>query len=102
MNPLIVLPPDNCTPHNPLAKRKKPATIAIDQRPVKTSVKDLKPVRLLQVRKTGFENIFNSLISEQHYLGYTQPVGEHLKYIAFSQDRPIACLAWSSAPWYIG
>ena len=36
------------------------------------------------------------------YLGYSQPVGEHLKYIAFCHDRPIACLAWRSAPWYIG
>jgi hypothetical protein len=25
-------------------------------------------------------------------------VGEHLKYLVFAQDRPIACLAWSSAP----
>jgi len=99
---LVKQPPRKCTPHNPLANRKKPATIAVDQTPVKSSVKDLKPVRLFQVRKTGFENIFNSLISEHHYLGYTQPVGEHLKYIALSQNRPIACLAWSSAPWYIG
>jgi hypothetical protein len=25
-------------------------------------------------------------------------VGEHLKYLVLSRDRPIACLAWSSAP----
>jgi hypothetical protein len=99
---LVKQPPRKCTPHNPLAKRKKPVTIAVEQTLVKTSVKNLKPVRLLQVRKTGFENLFNSLISQHHYLGYTQPVGEHLKYIAFSRERPIACLAWSSAPWYIG
>jgi hypothetical protein len=28
----------------------------------------------------------------------TQPVGEHLKYLVWAQGRPIACLAWSSAP----
>jgi hypothetical protein len=33
-----------------------------------------------------------------HYLGYEQPVGEQLKYLVWAQDRPIACLAWSSAP----
>jgi hypothetical protein len=27
----------------------------------------------------------HSLIGEHHYLGYTQPVGEYLKYIAFSK-----------------
>src|SRR5258708_18819820 len=27
-----------------------------------------------------------------------QPVGEHLKYLVWAQGRPVACLAWSSAP----
>ena len=29
-------------------------------------------------------------------------MGEHLKYLVYSQDRPIACLAWSSAPRHLG
>jgi hypothetical protein len=29
------------------------------------------------------------------YLGYTQPVGENLKYVAFASDRPIA--SWHGA-----
>jgi hypothetical protein len=29
-------------------------------------------------------------------------VGEHLKYLAWAQGRPIACLAWSSAPRHLG
>ena len=33
-----------------------------------------------------------------HYLRYEQPVGEHLKYLVWAQGRPLACLAWSSAP----
>src|SRR4051812_29951735 len=37
-----------------------------------------------------------------HYLAYEQPVGEHLKYLAWAQGRPIACLAWSSAPRHLG
>jgi len=35
-------------------------------------------------------------------LGYSQPVGEHLKYIALSGERPVACLAFSSAAWHLG
>lgn len=97
----INLPARKCNPSNPLANRKKPEKVIIDQEPICCSLRDLKPVRLLQVRKTRFEKLFNGLISEHHYLGYTQPVGEHLKYVAFSGDRPIACLAWGSAPWYI-
>lgn len=99
---LIKLPPPKCKPANPLANRKKPVTIEIDRTPIECSIRELFPIQLKQVRRTRLEKLFNSLISQYHYLGYTQPVGEHLKYIAFSNHRPIACLAWSSAPWYIG
>jgi hypothetical protein len=29
-------------------------------------------------------------------------VGEHLKYLVWSRGRPLACLAWSSAPPHLG
>ena len=99
---LIKLPARKFTPTNPLAERKKPSRVTVDNTPIHCSVADLFPINLEQVRRTAFEKIFNGLVSEHHYLGYTQPVGEHLKYIAFSSGRPIACLAWGSAPWYIG
>lgn len=97
----IKLPARKFKPSNPLANRRKPAKVIIDQTPIHCSLNDLNPVKTIQVRKTSFEKQFNGLVSEHHYLGYTQPVGEHLKYIAFSGDRPLACLAWGSAPWYI-
>ena len=99
---LITLPPPKCKLPNPLANRKKPVKIEVDQTPIECTINDLSPIHLKQVRRTRSEKLFNSLISEHHYLGYTQPVGEHLKYMAFTDDRPLACLAWSSAPWYIG
>jgi len=54
------------------------------------------------VRRSSEEKLFGSLIEAHHYLGYTQPVGEHLKYLVYSSGRPITCLAWSSAPRHIG
>ena len=54
------------------------------------------------MRRTPEEALFNSLMEQHHYLGYTQPVGEHLKYLVFAGGRPIACLAWSSAPRHLG
>lgn len=98
----IKLPATKVTPPNPLGNRKEPARVTIDKTPIHCSLADLLPITLKQVRRTPFEKIFNGLVSEYHYLGYTQPVGEHLKYVAFASDRPIACLAWGSAPWYIG
>lgn len=98
----ISLPARRNTPPNPLAKRSKPAAIKVDQRPVETSLATLGPLRFEQVRRTAAEGLFNSLIEEHHYLGYTQPVGEHLKYLVFAEEQQIACLAWSSAPRHLG
>jgi hypothetical protein len=99
---LIKLPTPKPNPPNPLANRKKPLRVIVDEATVECSLNELYPINLKQVRRTAQEKLFNSLISEYHYLGYTQPVGEHLKYMAFSNGRPIACLAYGSAPWYIG
>src|SRR6266853_1884973 len=63
---------------------------------------ELRPIQLQQVRRTGDEPLFNSLMEQHHYLKYEQPVGEHLKYLAWAQGRPIACLAGSSAPRHLG
>jgi hypothetical protein len=97
----IKLPARKFTPPNPLANRKKPTRVEVDQTPIQGPLGDLLPIKLVSIRKTCFEKIFNGLVSEHHYLGYTHPVGEHLKYIAYSNDRPIACLTWGSVPWYI-
>jgi hypothetical protein len=99
---LIKLPTPKSNPPNPLANRKKPLRVIVDEATVECSLNELYPINLKQVRRTAQEKLFNSLISEYHYLGYTQPVGEHLKYMVFSNGRPIACLAYGSAPWYIG
>jgi hypothetical protein len=98
----IRLPPPQKTPPNPLAKRSKPAAIEVDRRSLETPLATLGPLRLEQVRRTAAEGLFNSLIEQHHYLGYTQPVGEHLKYLVFAEERLLACLAWSSAPRHLG
>ena len=33
------------------------------------------------MRRTPEEALFNSLMGQYHYLGYEQPIGEHLKYL---------------------
>jgi len=101
-NGIIKQPPPTCIPPNPLATRKKPPTAMVDQTPVEGTLRALCPLTVVQVRRTGAEKLFNSLVSQHHYLGYTQPIGEHIKHLVFSRDRPLACLVWSSAPWYIG
>jgi len=98
----IRLPAKKRRVNNPFVNRTKPAKVTIDQSPVNGKLSDIKPLRFCQVRRTGSEKLFNSLIEHYHYLGYCHPVGEQLKYIVYSQQKPIACLAWSSAPRHIG
>jgi hypothetical protein len=98
----IALPPVSYVRHNPLAHRARPAAILLDQTTMETKLKNLGPIELQQVRRTSDEPLFNSLMEHHHYLGYEQPVGEHLKYLVWAGGRPIACLAWSSAPRHIG
>ena len=84
----LTLPPRKSTPPNPLARRKPPEKIIVAQDPINATVRELAPVILHQVRKSAAEKLFNSLVHQFHYLGYSQPVGEHLKYIAYANDRP--------------
>lgn len=70
--------------------------------PIIGSLADLGHLEFCQVRRTEHEPLFESLIEEHHYLGYIQPVGEHLKYLVFYGERPIACFALSSAPRHLG
>jgi hypothetical protein len=98
----IELPPVRYVPHNPLARRVRPTPVLIDRTPVEGSLGQFQPLEFVQVRRSGDEPLFNSLLEEHHYLGYEQPVGEHLKYLVWAQDRPLACVTWSSAPRHIG
>jgi uncharacterized protein DUF4338 len=98
----IELPPIRFRTLNPFVSRQAPAPMLVDTTPITGSLSELRPVELQQMRRMGDEPLFNSLMEHYHYLAYEQPVGEHLKYLAWAQDRPIACLAWSSAPRHLG
>jgi hypothetical protein len=86
-------PPNNAIAHRPVA-----ALPLHDRAPIAGLVAGLTPVRIELVRRREGEALFAQLLQEHHYLGYRRPVGEHLKYLVYAGDRPLACLAWSSAP----
>ncbi len=43
--------------------------------------------------------LWNSLVTEHHYLHSSRLVGRQLKYIFYHADRPIACFGWGDAAW---
>jgi hypothetical protein len=99
---LIELPPVRRVMRNPMVERSRPVLVSVDEAPLQASFAELGPLEVRQVRRTPEEALFNSLLQHHHYLGYTQPVGEHLKYLVCARGRPVACVAWSSAPRHLG
>jgi hypothetical protein len=97
---LITLPPRLISAHNDKRNRSIPI-IKIKQTPLNGIPSEFQPVKLRLVRNTTLEPLYNSLIEQHHYLGYKQIVGNHLKYIAFIGDQPVACIGWGSAAWSV-
>ena len=97
---LITLPPRLNNANNEKRNRSIPV-IKIDQTPLQEKLTKLSPIDIKPVRNTKLESLYNSLIHQHHYLGFRQIVGNHLKYIAFIEERPVACLGWGSAAWKV-
>ena len=94
----IELPARRFAPPNPFLQRSRPEPVEVNSSPIDCTLAELGELELRQVRRTQDEKLCCGLIEAHHYLRYTQPVGEQLKYIVFAQDRPVACFTWSSAP----
>jgi hypothetical protein len=82
--------------------RRAIAPVDVPQLPLEAPLGDLGPLEFRQVRRTPEEALVASLIEQHHYLGYSHPVGEHLKYLVTAKSQPIACFCWSSAPLRLG
>jgi len=98
----IELPAIRQRPPNPLVIRVRPRAAEVDRTPITVSLRELGPLSFRQVRRTHEEATFNGLLESYHYLGYTQPVGEQLKFIVSSGTVPVALFAWSSAARHLG
>jgi hypothetical protein len=85
-------------PNNAIAHRRVAASEVYDTTPIEGSLASLGPLTIRLVRRSTDETLFAQLLRDHHYLGYSRPVGEHLKYLVMAGERPVACLAWSSAP----
>jgi hypothetical protein len=99
----ITLPAPRWSTPNPLADRRRPPRLELlTWSTLEAPLRQIRPLEFRQVRRTGEERLFNSFIETYHYLGYSQPVGEHLKYLIYARGVPVACMAWSSAPRHLG
>jgi len=98
----IELPPVRFRPHNNAVRRRRQQAALVDSTALRVRLSELSPLIFDEVRRSAQERLFDSLIETYHYLGYTRPVGEHLKFLVTTEGRLIACFAWSSAPRHLG
>lgn len=95
----LTLPAPRCTPPNNAIRHRHVIEVPpYDTAPLIGTLRSLGPLEIDLVRRTDREALFAHLLSRYHYLGYSRPVGEHLKYLVWAGPRPIAALGWSSAP----
>ena len=97
---LITLPPPQRGLSNHPQRRyyippNPPPQFATDR--LEGHLHDFPSVRLCMVRRTKDEALWNYLVYRNHYKSYRIIVGAHLKYIAYLDEVPIACLAWSAS-----
>ena len=95
----IELPaPKKRPPNNAIRHRQVRTVVRVDTTPIEGNLSSLGPLEIRLVRRAEGEDLFAQLLRDHHYLGYTRPVGEHLKYLVLAGHRPVACLGWGSAP----
>ncbi|MBI2571903.1 MAG: DUF4338 domain-containing protein [Candidatus Schekmanbacteria bacterium] len=94
----LELPAPRWSATRPPLRQRRLAPLDIDTGPLLGRLQDLGEIRFRQVRRAAEEPLLHALIADYHYLGYTRPVGEHLKFLAAAGARPVACFVWSSAP----
>ena len=96
----LILPPRKTNSWNE-RRNKSTQILPVNTHPISGKLADLPPINISLVRHTALEPLYNSLVHQYHYLGYRQIVGQHLKHMAFLEDRPVACLGWGSAAWSV-
>jgi hypothetical protein len=76
--------------------------IDLDQTPIGDRLSELRPLRIVPVTDQQQANLFRGMLQAHHYLGYTGPVGENIKYLVFDRhERLLAALLFGAAAWQV-
>jgi len=96
---LVCLPP---APHHGFNHRRgksfQPALH--DTTPICGPLADLLPVRLRPADSGPEQQLWQTLLSSYHYMGFSTKVGRSLSYLAMDRHgRPVGCLLFGAAAW---
>jgi len=82
--------------------RKAPSNVvSYDTSDIKGTVSQFGSLTIQMVRLSPDEALWDHLVDKYHYLARPWIVGSYLKYIAYLDGRPVACLGWGSAAWKV-
>jgi hypothetical protein len=96
---LIALPPPVRSSNNSFRHRNT-AAIVLDQTPIRAKLAELTPVRVLPLANDTQAQLFRGLMQSHHYLGYSGPVGQNLRYLVWDRhDRVLGGLLFGAAAW---
>jgi hypothetical protein len=94
-----------------LPKRQKPGpgrhstieSVPVDCKQISCSLSNIKPVKIVNARDcVKYEKVFNYLLKEYHYLSFSRPVGQNMKYLILGQNGCfLGCLLFGAAAWKI-
>ncbi|MDH3834958.1 MAG: DUF4338 domain-containing protein [Nitrosopumilus sp.] len=97
---LISLPPRQ---RNGRKRPPKIAQISVVRQPVEGDLASVQPLQIVDARNNRQdEQVFNYLLNSEHYLGFSRPVGQNMKYLVRAADgRVLACLLFGAAAWKV-
>ncbi|MEA3290698.1 MAG: DUF4338 domain-containing protein [Pseudomonadota bacterium] len=100
---LIQLPAPVRSANNAFRNRSdRQGMLELEPLRIEGRLSDLQPLRILQVTRTADVQLFRTLLQQHHYLGYSGPVGENLKYLVYDrQERVLGCLLYGAAAWRV-
>ena len=98
---ISLLPPPRWHTAKPWRPRTSAPPVRVDTSPLVAGLGALRPLAICQVRRSPDEGLSTGC-SPRTLFGYQQPVGAHLKYLVWGAGRPLACVAWGSAPRHLG
>ena len=83
-------------------RHQSDSLIHVDQIPITDGLSEIAPIRVVCVQEPSHARLFRGLLQAHHYLGYSGPVGENLRYLVFDrEERPLACLLFGAPAWRV-
>jgi hypothetical protein len=82
-------------------RHKQIRRLAHADEPIGGALRELQPLQFLELSQAPAAGpVFDSLLHQHHYLSYTSPVGQNLRYLVRDrQGRDLACLLFGAAAW---